>query len=54
MEDRKIGIVTLWDSPVNYGQVLQGYALSAILQEMGFQPINCPFTFCLLSSQTFR
>lgn len=44
MEDRKIGIVTLWDSPVNYGQVLQGYALSAILQEMGFQPFIVRYT----------
>lgn len=31
----KIGIVTLWESDYNYGQILQCYAMQAFLREMG-------------------
>ena len=31
----KIGIVTVYDSIVNYGSFLQAYALSAVLEERG-------------------
>lgn len=35
----KIGIITYWDSPNNYGQVLQGFATEYLLRKLG----NTPF-----------
>lgn len=40
----KIGIVTFWDTPVNYGQVLQGYALEQKLRDMGHDPFIVRYT----------
>lgn len=40
----KIGIVTFWDTPVNYGQVLQGYALEQKLRELGHEPFIVRYT----------
>lgn len=41
---KKIGITTYWTTPVNYGQVLQGYALQSILREKGFEPFIVRYT----------
>lgn len=40
----KIGIVTFWDTPVNYGQVLQGYALEQKLRGWGHIPFIVRYT----------
>lgn len=34
---QKVGIVTLWGTPVNYGQILQAYALSQYIRSLGFE-----------------
>ena len=44
MASKVVGIVTLWDSPVNYGQVLQGFALSAVLVRLGYSPFIVRYT----------
>lgn len=41
---KKIGITTYWDSPVNYGQVLQGYALISVLKKWGYDPFIVRYT----------
>ena len=33
----KIGIITFWDSQDNYGQIMQGYALSQYLTKAGHE-----------------
>lgn len=33
---KKVGIITLWGTPVNYGQILQAYALSQYIRSVGF------------------
>lgn len=40
----KIGIATFWDTPVNYGQVLQGYALEESLKDMGCESFIIKYT----------
>lgn len=46
MKDKKIiGITTLWDTPVNYGQVLQGFALQSVLKELGYDSFIVRYTF---------
>ena len=35
----KIGIVTFWESKDNFGQILQCYALQALLKKMGHTPV---------------
>ena len=42
--NKKIGITTIWGSPVNYGQILQSYALSVVLRRMGFSPYIIRYT----------
>lgn len=41
---KKIGITTFWDTPVNYGQVLQGFALITKLKEWNFDPFIVRYT----------
>ena len=41
---KKIGITTFWDTPVNYGQVLQGFALITKLKEWNFNPFIVRYT----------
>jgi hypothetical protein len=38
MEKRKIGIVTTWQLPDNYGSQLQCYALQQVLRQLGYDP----------------
>ena len=33
----KIGVVTFWETQDNYGQVLQGYALQKVLEQLGHE-----------------
>lgn len=40
----RIAIATFWDTPVNYGQVLQGYALEKALQDMGHESFIIRYT----------
>ena len=35
--NKKVGIITLWGTPVNYGQILQAFALSKYIQSIGFE-----------------
>lgn len=44
IQKKTIGITTLWDTPVNYGQVLQGFALQFILKELGYASFICRYT----------
>ena len=39
----KIGIMTYWDTPNNYGQVLQGFATEQLLRERGHEPFIIRF-----------
>lgn len=47
---RTIGITTFWDTPVNYGQVLQGFALITKLKEWNFDPFIIRYTMTEESS----
>ena len=40
----KIGIITLWGSNNNYGQVLQAYALQKFLRNYGFDVKHINYT----------
>lgn len=39
----KIGIITYWDTPNNYGQVLQGFATEYLLRQRGHEPFIIRF-----------
>lgn len=39
----KIGIITYWDTPNNYGQVLQGFATEHLLRQRGHEPFIIRF-----------
>ena len=39
----KIGIITYWDTPNNYGQVLQGFATEYLLRKRGHEPFIIRF-----------
>lgn len=39
----KIGIITYYDTPCNYGQVLQGFATEHILKNLGHEPFIIQF-----------
>ena len=41
---KRVGITTYWDTPVNYGQVLQGYALMSVLKKLGYEPFIVRYT----------
>lgn len=41
---KKICITTFWDTPVNYGQVLQGFALINVLKKLGYSPFILKYT----------
>lgn len=41
---KKVGITTFWDTPVNYGQVLQGFALLSVLKSLGYSPFILRYT----------
>lgn len=41
---KKVGITTFWDTPVNYGQVLQGFALLRVLKDLGYSPFIVRYT----------
>ena len=41
---KKVGITTFWDTPVNYGQVLQGFALLRVLKDLGYSPFIIRYT----------
>ncbi len=36
MNNKRIGVITHWNSKDNYGQKLQGYALQIVLKELGY------------------
>lgn len=39
----RIGIITYWDTPNNYGQVLQGFATEYLLRQRGHEPFIIRF-----------
>lgn len=38
MKNKRVGIITHWNSKDNYGQKLQAYALQVVLRNLGFDP----------------
>lgn len=41
--NKKIGIISYWDSLSNYGQILQGVALQYILRHLGYNPVTIKY-----------
>lgn len=41
---KTIGIATMWDTPVNYGQVLQGFGLQTVLKDLGYNSFILKYT----------
>lgn len=51
MENKKILILSYWDSQNNYGQILQGVALQYVLRNMGFAPQTLRYNVDYLSEE---
>lgn len=51
MENKKILILSYWDSQNNYGQILQGVALQYVLRKMGFTPQTLRYNVDYLSEE---
>ena len=41
---KTLGIATMWDTPVNYGQVLQGFGLQTVLKDLGYNSFILRYT----------